>query len=61
MSTQTDLGADNERLRALVQELVDASSSELDYECGCRFCARLNNAIAAAKEQGFTPTNTEDK
>lgn len=64
MSTQTDLEADNERLRALVQELLEA----LDQEAfGYGQVNELGdyvltvNAFKSAKEQGFTPTNTENK
>ena len=58
------LEAEVAKLRALVQKILDLSFH--DSECHITEfggpCDCLKSVItAAAKEQGFTPTNTEDK
>ena len=51
-------------LRALVQVLVDGMAGHARScvgTCSCGFYGRIASALIAAKEQGFVPTNTEDK
>lgn len=52
------LTEENTKLRALAQELVDACYGATDLEMQT---TAQEQAIAAAKEQGFVPTNTRDK
>lgn len=68
--------SENAKLRALVQVLVDRHGEvKWDAECCDWSCERCGNdygmketdlydsteqALSAAKEQGFAPTNTED-
>lgn len=51
------------KLRELVQVLVDALEGACYYARTYEDCPYLDGdkALATAKEQGFVPTNTEDK